>query len=78
MAVAITRRRRSPCSRAVVVRAMSFRSNGELTEADREDLADRLYEAWAELRKIAIGGRGHLVDIYLEAARVIRPRRDAP
>lgn len=40
--------------------------------AERDDLADRLNDAWAELRTIPLGGRGHLVDIYLEAAAAVR------
>lgn len=44
-----------------------------MTDAEREDLANRLNEAWAELRQLPLGGRGHLADICLEAAEAIRP-----
>lgn len=47
-----------------------------MTHEERHELADDLNEAWAELRTIPIGGRGHLVDIYLTAARAIRPPED--
>lgn len=42
-------------------------------EAARHELADRLNEAWEELRSLPLGGRGHLADICLEAATAIRP-----
>jgi hypothetical protein len=37
-----------------------------------DDLADRLNDAWAELRTLPLGGRGHLADICLEAAAAVR------
>lgn len=40
--------------------------------ADLERLADDLNEAWAVLRQVP-GGRGHLADACLEAARLLRP-----
>lgn len=45
-----------------------------MTDEERNDLADRLNEAWAELRTLPLGGRGHLADICLEAAAAIRPK----
>lgn len=32
---------------------------------------DRLFEAWQELRTLPLGGRGHLVDIVLEAREAL-------
>lgn len=37
-----------------------------------DNLADRLNDAWAELRTLPLGGRGHLADICLEAAAAVR------
>jgi hypothetical protein len=49
-----------------------------LTDGERRDLADRLMDAWGELRSLPLGGRGHLADILLEAADAIRPAVSTP
>jgi hypothetical protein len=44
----------------------------DLNSAELNDLADTLNEAWDELRRVPLGGRGHISDSCLDAARIIR------
>lgn len=37
-------------------------------EQEARELRKELREAWAELRELPLGGRGHLVDLQLSAA----------
>lgn len=47
---------------------------GRTGDDARTELADRLNEAYHELRRLPTGGRGHLADLYLEASDAIRPK----
>ena len=38
---------------------------------EAEELQKSLREAWEELRHLPLGGRGHLVDLQLEASAMI-------
>lgn len=48
----------------------------ELSDEEREEIADALNDAWAILRRVP-GGHGHATDSCLYAARIIRPA-DSP
>jgi len=49
----------------------------ETKQIPKHDAAQDLREAWAELRTLPLGGRGHLADACLEGAAEIERLREA-